>query len=217
MSYSHPNSGSSEVLLKLPNGNRHNIGHNNKSTKPYSIISFLIKGVTFFLVICSCYIFFYVEYVTQFHLPQNNRLFMMTSMNIRSTDHWLDKLYKALANDEMLTRNVKSKDRVWRQIRAPIVEGQALIYLGWVAYWNMEFNALNGGPAGEFVIFGDLITGLAALGYNITVVNSICEFWEVMTNGNINFNLIITDYDGLGTAGIIYIYYYVLLLNSTMH
>jgi hypothetical protein len=43
--------------------------------------------------------------------------------------------------------------------------------------------------------------GLVAIGYDVKVVHTICDFWEVMTGPTkINFDIIITDYDGLGTA-----------------
>jgi hypothetical protein len=65
----------------------------------------------------------------------------------------------------------------------------------------METLALSGGPAGEFVIWADLVTGMAALGFDLVFVKSICEFWRLMkiNDGN-DFDIVITDYDGMGTA-----------------
>lgn len=75
-----------------------------------------------------------------------------------------------------------------------------LVSTGWCAYFNMESLALRGGPGGEFVIWADLATGMAALGYELLFVNSICEFWRIMQTEADDFDIIITDYDGLGTA-----------------
>lgn len=41
---------------------------------------------------------------------------------------------------------------------------------------------------------------MAALGYNLTVVHTICDFWEILKNSPIDFDFVVTDYDGLGSA-----------------
>jgi hypothetical protein len=64
----------------------------------------------------------------------------------------------------------------------------------------MELYALHGEPSGEFVIFADLVTGLAALGYKLTVVHTLCDFWSNLKSNSTYYDIIITDYDGLGTA-----------------
>ena len=57
------------------------------------------------------------------------------------------------------------------------------------------------GHAGEFVIWADLATGMAALGFELVFVKSICMFWKLMKDGgDKKFDIIITDYDGIGTA-----------------
>lgn len=72
---------------------------------------------------------------------------------------------------------------------------------GWCAYYDMEALALRGGPAGEFVIWADLATGMAALGFDLVFVNSICEFWRLMGMSNSSsYDVVITDYDGMGAA-----------------
>lgn len=65
----------------------------------------------------------------------------------------------------------------------------------------MELLALRGGPGGEFVIWADLATGMAALGFELVFVSTICEFWRQLKGDNASsYDIIITDYDGIGTA-----------------
>jgi hypothetical protein len=71
---------------------------------------------------------------------------------------------------------------------------------GWVAFWNMEEGALQGGPAGEFVIWGDLVAGMANIGYQLTFVHTIHGFWQLVKGWPQLWDVVITDYDGLGTA-----------------
>lgn len=142
-------------------------------------------------------------------------------------DNWLDELmYDMLkAGQEMLHRNVKKKEFVWRSVPDSIIAANsyydmsqpakeralgrkrptALFYLGWVAYWNMEVYAQAGGPQGEFVMWADLAAGMAAIGFKITFVNQMYDFWRVIKKENSSsfgedFDVILTDYDGLGSA-----------------
>lgn len=55
--------------------------------------------------------------------------------------------------------------------------------------------------AGEFVIWADLVTGMAALGFELVFVKSICSFWQLLlTQDGSKFDVVITDYHGIGTA-----------------
>lgn len=139
--------------------------------------------------------------------------------------HWLDQLYRDLKGHQLLTENIQSKDALWRNLSSTVVSApvsvnspsesestasvpgqlmmrrrRALIFCGWVAFWNMEAAAKKGGPSGEFVIWGDLLAGMAALGYRLTVINKIVDMWIYLKADPDYFDVIITDYDGLGTA-----------------
>ena len=118
--------------------------------------------------------------------------------------HWLDELYIDLADFVLLTENIRSKDALWRKVVGdgpPVGQRKrALVFCGWVAFWDMEKAAIKGGPSGEFVIWGDLLAGLSALGYRLTVVDKIVDMWLYLKADPTYFDIIITDYDGLGTA-----------------
>lgn len=117
---------------------------------------------------------------------------------------WYDKLLLELENQNLLRENILSKEFVWRNLSFPddvyFPQRHALLYLGWVAFWNMEEYAKMGGPAGEFVIWGDFITALAALGYQLTIVKRFLDLWIYLKANPEKYDIIITDYDGLGTA-----------------
>lgn len=118
--------------------------------------------------------------------------------------HWLDELYADLVGHTLLLENIQSKDSLWRNVTVERPEvgrrQRALFFCGWVAFWDMETAAKKGGPSGEFVIWGDLIAGMAALGYRLTVVSKIVDMWIYLKADPSYFDIIITDYDGLGTA-----------------
>jgi hypothetical protein len=52
---------------------------------------------------------------------------------------WIEKLYLALSDEVLLTRNIKSKEHLWKGIEQSDhfhkESGQILVFLGWVAYW----------------------------------------------------------------------------------
>jgi hypothetical protein len=117
---------------------------------------------------------------------------------------WYEKLILDLKGQILLKGNVLSKEFLWKHytLNASLYDPRkhALIYLGWVAFWNMEEYAMTGGPAGEFIIWGDFVTALAALGYQLTFVNKMVDLWIYLKADPNKYDIIITDYDGLGTA-----------------
>ncbi len=74
---------------------------------------------------------------------RNENLQKVESINIRKgnneKDHWLNHLYLALKDEIMLTRNVQSKEHLWKEIEKDSnfyqEKGEVMVYLGWVAYW----------------------------------------------------------------------------------
>lgn len=64
---------------------------------------------------------------------------------------------------------------------------------------------------------------MAALGFELVFVKTICNFWKLLSTDDGNsFDVVITDYDGLGTAGMFCIrevkqlrYYYFLHLENS--
>jgi hypothetical protein len=122
----------------------------------------------------------------------------------RIPNNWFQNLVNDLRDQQLLRENVLSKAILWENFTTPEAmydpQKHALVYLGWVAFWNMESHALSGGPAGEFVIWGDFITALAALGYQLTIVNKMIDFWIYLKAKPTLYDIVITDYDGLGTA-----------------
>lgn len=117
---------------------------------------------------------------------------------------WFLDLLEDLKDQQLLQENVVSKSILWRDYRTPGAmydpSKHALVYLGWVAFWDMEKYAKVGGPAGEFIIWGDFITALAALGYQLTIVNKMVDLWIYLKANPTRYDIIVTDYDGLGTA-----------------
>jgi hypothetical protein len=57
----------------------------------------------------------------------------------KPSSDWLGELYLALSDEVLLTRNIKSKEHLWKGIeQSPHFNqetGQILVFLGWVAYW----------------------------------------------------------------------------------
>jgi hypothetical protein len=119
-------------------------------------------------------------------------------------NNWFQNLVMDLRDQQLLRENILSKAILWQNYSTPSEmydpQKHALVYLGWVAFWDMETHAKSGGPAGEFVIWGDFITALAALGYQLTIVNKMIDFWIYLKANPTKYDIIITDYDGLGTA-----------------
>jgi hypothetical protein len=117
---------------------------------------------------------------------------------------WYEQLINNLKGQKLLKENILSKEFVWKhhKIDESLYDQRrhALIYLGWVAFWNMETYAMAGGPAGEFIIWGDFVTALAALGYQLTFVNKMLDLWIYLKADPNKYDIIVTDYDGLGTA-----------------
>lgn len=120
----------------------------------------------------------------------------------RNSSAWLNDLLVDLKYEIMLTRNVKLKMHQWkilnvsrfRESHSDLIDRRALIYCGWVAYHDAEQNALAGGPAGEFDMWADLITALAVVGFELTVVSSIVDFWLLIQYQGSSYDIIITDY-----------------------
>lgn len=63
----------------------------------------------------------------------------MMPNNANPHDFWLDRLYRALEDEVLLTRNVRSKEHLWKNITSSPhfnqESGEILVFLGWVAYW----------------------------------------------------------------------------------
>ncbi len=117
---------------------------------------------------------------------------------------WYQSLLLFLEGHTLLIENIRSKENLWLSLPIPINQNHfrkhALVYLGWCAFWNMEYYAQQGGPAGEFVIWGDFLAGLAALGYHLTLVDNMGDLWIYLSSNETKYDIIVTDYDGLGTA-----------------
>jgi hypothetical protein len=117
---------------------------------------------------------------------------------------WYESLLLFLDEHTLLKENVQSKENLWLSLSIPQnpnhFHKHALIYLGWCAFWNMEEYASIGGPSGEFIIWGDFLAGLAALGYHLTLVDKMGDLWIYLKSNETKYDIIVTDYDGLGTA-----------------
>jgi hypothetical protein len=127
------------------------------------------------------------------------------SVTIKNSSTWFEDLLFDLRYEIMLTRNVKLKMHQWKSLdvsqfrdsHPTLIGRHALIYCGWVAYHDAEQNALSGGPAGEFNMWADLITALAIVGFELTIVSSLVDFWLLMQGQGVVYDLIITDYGAL--------------------
>ena len=56
--------------------------------------------------------------------------------------HWVDHLFDNLRYEKLLTEHVKSKEHLWRALKIDTSRWDrnppnVLVYLGWVAYWDM--------------------------------------------------------------------------------
>jgi hypothetical protein len=153
--------------------------------------------------------FVYV-FLLKYYTPPDNSQEKEKGQNLtsgpkgNSPNKWFQSLLIDLLDQQLLRENVLSKEILWQDYRPPRSmqdpQKHALVYLGWVAFWNMESDAKLGGPAGEFVIWGDFITALAALGYQLTIVKHKIDFWIYLKANPMKYDIIVTDYDGLGTA-----------------
>jgi hypothetical protein len=84
---------------------------------------------------------------------------------------WMNKLIAKADISSVLLSNIKSKERLWKAVSPSLImenahalsesrgwqnntsPPRALLYMGWVSFWNMESFAAQGGPQGEFVMW----------------------------------------------------------------
>jgi hypothetical protein len=55
---------------------------------------------------------------------------------------WLKSVYHCLQDEKLLTKNVKSKEHIWKKYNISLsrrISKKALVYLGWVAYWVCSY------------------------------------------------------------------------------
>lgn len=114
---------------------------------------------------------------------------------------WLRRALDPVQVHPVLLAHIHSNAPGWHQITPRIPARnppRALLYLGWLAYHpHMAATATRGGPTGEFVYWADLTAGLIAIGYNITMVDTIQAFWREIKRADTMYDIVLTDYDGV--------------------
>lgn len=114
----------------------------------YGVIVFI-----FFVLLCNIVLLVLHLSLTSSVSPktflrqQISRLSSPTSRSSRDGRDWLERLYVALSDEVLLTRNVKSKAHLWTGIESSShfqqESGEILVFLGWVAYWVRNFLFLS--------------------------------------------------------------------------